>query len=67
MQASNDSDFSSRQMSNNGCWIRALSHSMKIISTSSYQKGKIELKIHSTIMLQNLFAGSNYPQGRFYL
>lgn len=28
---------------------------------------EIELKTHSTILLQNLFAGSNYPWGRYYL
>lgn len=28
---------------------------------------EIELKTHSTILLQNLFAGSNYPLGRYYL
>lgn len=66
--ASSDSDFlPAKHVKLNRCWFRALSGTMNIISSNSYQKGEIELRTHSTILLQNLFAGSNYPWGRYYL
>lgn len=70
MQASSDSDFLPAKHVNFNLtvagfvpyqepWILYLSIHIKRV--------EIELKTHSTILLQNLFAGSNYPWGRYYL
>lgn len=70
MQASSDSDLLPAKHVNFNLtvagfvpyqepWILYLSIHIKRV--------EIELKTHSTILLQNLFAGSNYPWGRYYL
>lgn len=45
MQASSDSDFlPAKHVKLNRCWFRALSGTMNIISSNSYQKGRNWIK-----------------------